>query len=147
MPNMWLLKEFDVTDFLDTNVIIRFLTRDNPVQSVKAQTFLKAVETGSTKVITSEAVIIEAVQVLSSKALYHLSRADIKKHLTNIIELKGLQLSHKRSYVRALDLYAQFTIDFVDALNIAYMERLKIATIISFDRDFEKIKNITRKEP
>lgn len=134
-------------DFLDTNLIIRHLTRDNPIQSEKARNIFKKLEDGSYTVITSEATIIEAVQVLSSKKLYHLPRDDIKKYLSSIILLPGLKLPHKRTFLRSLELYAKLPIDFVDALNIAHMERIKIKTILSFDTDFDRVKVISRKEP
>jgi len=98
-------------------------------------------------VTTSEAVIVEVVYVLSSRALYNLPRTDIRFHLTNIISLRGLKLPHKRTYLRALALYAGTNMDFVDALNVAHMERQRIATIVSFDRDFDSVPGIHRREP
>ncbi|MBI2611475.1 PIN domain-containing protein [Candidatus Gottesmanbacteria bacterium] len=134
-------------DFLDTNLIIRHLTRDNPEQSERSRKIFKRLEEGSYKVVTSEATIIEAVQVLSSKKLYHLSRESIKTYLTAIIALPGLKLTHKKAFFRALELFSLLSVDFVDALNIAHMERLKTRTILSFDKDFDHIKGIQRKEP
>jgi predicted nucleic acid-binding protein len=134
-------------EYLDTNVILRYLTRDDPRQAERARLFLKQVEAGSSSVTTSEAVIAEAVYVLSSRALYNLPRSDIKTHLTNIISLRGLKLPNKRTYLKALDLYAGTNMDFVDALNVAHMKRSGIETIVSFDRDFDGIAGIHRREP
>jgi predicted nucleic acid-binding protein len=55
------------TEFLDTNVVIRYLTQDNPDQTARATRFLQQLETGERQVITCEAVLVEIVQVLSSK--------------------------------------------------------------------------------
>jgi len=134
-------------DFLDTNLIIRHLTRDNPEQSEKAREIFKRLEEGSYKVMTSEATIIEAVQVLSSKKLYHLPKDSIKQYLNAIISLPGLKLPHKKTFFRALELFSLLSVDFVDALNIAHMERMKTRTILSFDKDFDHVVGIIRKEP
>jgi predicted nucleic acid-binding protein len=133
--------------FLDTNVIIRYLTQDNPEQAEKAYRILQQVEAGTTLVTTSEAVIIEAVYVLSSRALYSLPRQEIREHLYTILALRGLKLPRKGVYLRALDLYASANLDFVDCLSVAHMERAKINTILSFDRDFDRIPSINRREP
>jgi len=134
-------------EYLDTNVILRYLTQDDPSQADRARLFLEQVQSGTITVTTSEAVIAEVVYVLSSRALYDLPRPDIKTHLANIISLRGLKLPNKRTYLRALDLYETANLDFVDALNVAHMERSGIQTIVSFDRDFDTIAGITRREP
>ena len=133
--------------FLDTNIIIRFITQDNPDHAARAHRFLQEVEAGKRNVTTSEGVIVEAIYVLSSKRLYNLSRQEIQRHLTNVLSLQGVKLSNKKVYLRALELYANSTIDFVDALTIAQMRQRKLTTIISFDRDFDGIPNIKREEP
>lgn len=133
--------------FLDTNVIIRYLTQDNPEQAEKAYRILQQVEAGTILVTTSEAVIVETVYVLSSRALYNLPRQEIRNHLYTILALRGLKFPRKGVYLRALDLYASTNLDFVDCLNIAHMERAKINAILSFDRDFDHIPGINRREP
>ncbi len=134
--------------FLDTNPILRYLTKDNPDQSARAKAIFAQVEEGSLLVTTSETIIGEVVFVLSSKVLYNLPRDEIRTHLQNILSLRGLRLAHKRMYLRALDLYAALPkLDFADVLSIADMERRKLTTILSFDRDFDGIEGITRREP
>ena len=121
-------------DFLDTNVIIRYVTNDNPDQSARSLAFLQEVEAGRQTVTTCEGVLVEAVQVLESKRLYNFPRSDIQATLADLIAMRGLQLPHKPTYLRALELYASTNLDFVDALGVAHMERLALNTIVSFDR-------------
>lgn len=135
------------SEFLDTNIIIRYLVQDNPDHSQRAYALLQEVEQGNLIVTTSEAVITEAVYVLSSKVLYNLPRSQIQTYLAPVITLRGLRLPHKKTYLRALDLYASTNLDFVDALNVAHMERTHLTTILSFDQDFDRIPGITRREP
>src|SRR5918911_916017 len=111
--------------FLDTNLIIRYLTKENPDQAQRAYRIFQQLETGALTTTTCEGVIVEAVQVLSSKALYNLPRQEIRRHLSTILQLRGLKLANKRTYLRALDLYATTNLDFVDVLIVAHMERTK----------------------
>lgn len=134
--------------FLDTNVVIRYLTQDDPDQSKRAKAILDQVQAGKLQVTTSETVLGELVFVLSSKRLYQLPREEIRMYLSAIIGMKGLRLANKRMYLRALELYATLPrLDFADALSVAEMERRKLTTIISFDEDFDGIEGITRREP
>lgn len=133
--------------FLDTNIIIRYLTQDNPDQSQRARKLFEEVEQGEITLATTEAVITETVHVLSSKALYNLTRPDIRRHVSNILSLKGLKIAHKGSYLRALDIYASSNLDFVDALIVAHMERTGVTTLMTFEKSFDKLPGITRQEP
>ena len=133
--------------FLDTNIILRHITQDNPDQGTRAYRLLQQVETDSVEVTTCEAVILEAVYVLSSKTLYNLPRQKIRDDLVGILSLRGLKLPHKRVYVRALDLYASSNLDFADAIIVAHMERQGILEIVSFDQHFDRVPGITRTEP
>ena len=56
-----------------------------------------------------------------------------------LLGLDGLKLPNWGIYFRALALYASVKPDFVDCLEVAHMERLKLPTIASFDRDFDRI--------
>lgn len=133
--------------FLDTNILIRYLTKDDPEKAARAYAFLLQVEQGTTLATTAEAVIAEVVYVLSSKALYNVPRPTISQRLTAIIDLPGLRLPNKPIYRRALDLYATTHLDFVDCVVVAQMERAKLTQLLSFDQDFDKIPGITRVEP
>ena len=135
------------TEFLDTNVVIRYLTQDNPDQTARATKLLQQIESGERQMTTCEGVLVEIVQVLSSKRLYNLPRSDIASALTNILRLRGLHLPHGSTYLRALEIYASTSLDFVDALAVAHMEREGIQTIVSFDHDFDRFSQVVRREP
>jgi predicted nucleic-acid-binding protein len=132
---------------LDTNLIIRYLTRDNPDQSQRAYQFFRQLGTGTEVARLAEGVLVEAVQVLSSKALYNLPRQTIRRRLKGNVRLRGVQLYPKRRYLRALDLYATTNLDFVDAVLVVMAERSRRRAVISFDRDYDRLPNIIRKEP
>ncbi len=133
---------------LDTNVIIRFLTNDDPVLSPRAYALFAQLDAGAAAASLTEAVLVETVQVLSSRNLYNQPRAEIARHLGNIIRFQGIKLPRKRRYLRALELYvAQPGLSFVDALLAVYAEESPPPTIISFDEGFDRLPGITRLAP
>jgi len=133
--------------FLDANPIIRYLTQDHPDHAARSRRLFERAAAGEFSLLTSESVLVEVVRVLSSPNLYNLSRPEVGRHLANVLALPGLSAPHKRTFLRALDLWASSCIDFVDGPCVAQMERLKIGTIASFDQDFDRFTQITREEP
>jgi predicted nucleic acid-binding protein len=133
---------------LDTNPIIRYLTQDNPDQAARARALFERAARGEITLYVSESVVVEVVNVLSSRVTYHLPRHEVARHLVNIFSLRGLKIPAKQSYHRALDLWVTTTTvrDFVDALSVAQAERLKIPTIASFDTDFDRFPTIKRSQ-
>jgi predicted nucleic acid-binding protein len=133
--------------FLDTNVILRYLTRDDPKKAEDCYELFQKVKRGEIELTTCEAVIAEVVYVLSSHSLYNLPRNEIYSLLFPIINLYGFRMPLKRLYLRALDIYASKNVDFEDALCFAHMEKRQIKEIYSYDSDFDKLEELKRLEP
>ena len=135
--------------FLDTNVILRYLTRDDEAKAEACYRLFQRVWRGEEELFTSEAIIAEVVYVLSSnRAPYRLSHEEIRARLVPILTLRGLRLLQKRVYLEALDLYAtSSSLDFEDALAVAHMERQGVTEIVSYDRDFDRVAGLQRVEP
>ena len=131
--------------FLDTNILLRYLTRDDEQKAQRALDLLLKVEQGEEKVITSPLVIFEVVFTLQS--FYKVPRQQIRELVLPIIFLRGLQLPDKNVYHHAFDLYTSKNISFADAYNAAYMLSEEISYVYSWDRDFDKIEGLTRLEP
>ena len=133
--------------FIDANVFLRFLTRDDPVKAERVKTLLERAEQGEVELTTNEAVISELVFVLSSPKLYNLNRERIRTLLIPIVSLRGLKLSNRTVFLRAFDLYAGTPMDFVDALVVAHMEARKVTEVYSYDEHFDNVSGIRRLEP
>ena len=135
--------------FLDTNVILRYLTRDDEAKAEACYQLFQHVRRGEEELVTCEAIVTEVVYVLSSpRAPYRLSHEEIRARLVPILTLRGLRLPQKRGYLSALDLYASSPfLDFEDALAVAHMERLGVTEIVSYDRDFDRLPTLQRVEP
>jgi predicted nucleic-acid-binding protein len=104
-----------VSDFVDTNVFIRLLTRDDLAKAQRCAALFRRARQGTARLVTSESVVAEIVYVLSSRATYQMARADIVTLLRPLLRIRSLRLEHKRSVLRALDRYATSSLDFEDS--------------------------------
>lgn len=133
--------------FIDTNVIIRLLTGDDPVKRNEAAALFQAVEEGRIAVAAPESVIADAVYVLSSPRLYNLPRAQVAALLSPLVRLPGFKLPNRRALLAALERYAASYLGFGDALIVASMEQAGSKVVVSYDADFDKIQGVTRHTP
>jgi predicted nucleic acid-binding protein len=134
--------------FVDTNIFIRHLTGDDPHKAKACFDLLQKADRNEIELTTSEAVIAEIVYILSSsRQIYTLGREEIRARLYPILSLRGLKITYRKVYLRALDLYASYPLDFEDAVTIARMERQGIKQVISYDRDFDRVPTVQRVEP
>ena len=133
--------------FVDANVFIRHLTRDEPAKAAACLELFQKAREKKIILTTSETVVAEVVYVLSSKKIYNLTRQEIRNLLHPLLSLPGLKLTHRSSYLLALDLYAATPLDFEDALAVAQMKRQNIGEILSYDRHFDQVPGISRVEP
>ena len=135
------------TPFIDTDVIIRFLTGDDPKKQVAATALFEQVEQGTLTVATPDTVIADAVYVLSSPRLYHLARSEVRELLTALIQLPHFQVQNRLAVLRALELYGSSKLDFGDVLIIACMEQQHSQILYSYDADFDRLDSINMQEP
>ena len=134
--------------FLDTNIIIRAITKDDPIKGHACEQLFLRVKHGHEQLKTTESVIAEAVYVLASSKWYNLPRAEIVARLRPIVTLRGVALPRKRVIVQALLLYHQYSrLDFEDALMVAVMHHNAVQELVSYDTDFDTVAGIIRQEP
>lgn len=120
---------------VDTNVIVRFLLKDDAALSPKAKLFWDEVIAGSQSAFVPQAIIAECVFVMARVA--RIPRAEISSNLLQLILTRGVSTESREVVVRALRLFASHAIGFADALVIAHAEDRK-AAIMSFDKDLLK---------
>lgn len=133
--------------FLDTNILLQHLARENEQKAIGCRDLLLRLERGEEVAVATDIVIFETVYILQSAPHYGLSRNRIRQLLEPIIALRGLRLPRKSLYARAFDLYCDTSVSFADAYNAAYMEGRGITEVYSYDTDFDRIPGISRVEP
>lgn len=133
--------------FVDTEVLVRFITGDDPAKHAAAAALFRCIAGGDIVVRAPESVIADTVYVLSSSRLYAMSRHQVRDVLAPLLGLHGFRVRNRGEVMRALDLYATTQLDFSDALLVAAMEQEGAANLYSFDRHFDRIDGITRREP
>jgi len=109
---------------LDTNVIVRVVTRDDPKQAAAAADVLR-----SGPLWLAKTVLLETEWVL--RAAYGLEREAVHGALRKLVGLRDLQLEDRPAVFRALDGYAA-GLDFADALHLASSATAE--QFVTFDR-------------
>lgn len=133
--------------FLDANIILRYLLQDDEPKAQRCLELLEKAERREIILHTTDLVIAETVWVLESPSTYNLAKDRIRDLLLPIILLPGLRLTDKKLYRRIFDLYVNQDIDFIDAYNVAHLEKWGLEQIYSYDLDFDRIAGISRLEP
>ena len=111
---------------IDTNVVVRYLTGDDPGQAGKAR---GVIDTGG--VFVSTTVLLECEWVLRS--VYGLSGEDVAAALKAFSGLPGVTVESPYLLREALD-RAEKGMDFADALHLGAAAHCQ--TMLTFDRSF-----------
>ena len=133
--------------FIDTDVIVRFITGDDPMKQAAADALFRRVASGALLLRGPDTVIADAVHVLRSPALYRRDRARIRDQLGVLLRLRNFKVHNRRLLLRALDIFAATNVDFGDAMIVATMERRRASQLYSYDHDFDRFPNVHRTEP
>ena len=111
---------------IDTNVVVRYLTGDEPEQAARAR---RAVEAG--EVFVSITVMLESEWVLRS--VYGFAGREVAAALRAFSSLPGILPENPSLLAEALD-HAEKGMDFADALHLGAAARCE--TMLTFDRRF-----------
>jgi predicted nucleic-acid-binding protein len=109
---------------VDTNVLVRFLVRDNPRQAARAAALVRANE-----IWVSKTVLLETEWVLRS--LYGFSPESLAGALRALAGLPTMFLEDEVAVAKALDWFKE-GLDFADALHLASAGNAK--EFATFDR-------------
>ena len=129
---------------LDANALVRFLVQDDPRQSAAATALLEKAERREVVLMLEAMVVAEVVYVLLGR--YGRSRGEVAGVLLSIIQNAGVETLERDVITDALQRFAAVNVDFSDAWMAARAAQLGHA-VASFDRDFDKFKDIRRFEP
>lgn len=129
---------------IDTNVILRFLVRDDEQLFVKANAIMQAARDGRITLSCDPIILAEVVWVLDSH--YKRSRAEVIEALQAILISDGVVMPEKPRYIRALEIYAGTNAHFADACACATALEDCDGRLLSFDRKLSAVEDINRAE-
>ena len=113
---------------VDTNVVVRFLTADDPKQSRRALELIR-----DTRVWIAKTVLLETEWVLRS--LYGFGAEAVAGALQDLVGLPTVHVEDAQAVQRALGWFAA-GLDFADALHLASCARAE--AFVTFDNNFGK---------
>ena len=113
---------------IDTNVVVRFLTADDPQQARKARAVIEAGD-----IFLPTTVILEAEWVL--RAGYGFTAERIATGLRGMGGLEGVAIEEPVAVAQALDWLSE-GMDFADALHLARSHQC--TAFVTFDRKLAK---------
>lgn len=128
--------------FLDTNIWLRFLRQDDQT-STSCHHLIAYIAAAKIKGYTSTIVLLETHYVLTK--FYGVSTQEVAKDLEKITKTTNLTLVEKTHFPQALSLHKQTNVKLADCL-IATQLPPK-ATLVTFDKEFQKIPHLTAQTP
>ncbi|RMG85916.1 MAG: type II toxin-antitoxin system VapC family toxin [Candidatus Dadabacteria bacterium] len=115
---------------VDTNVLVRYVTNDDPVQAARAFELLKHAR----DVFVPKTVVLETEWVL--RAVYGLPRENVRNALLHVLGLPNVVVEDAERVAEAIDLY-DGGMDLADALHLSSSSDAD--EFFTFDRRFERL--------
>jgi predicted nucleic-acid-binding protein len=120
---------------LDTNVLVRYLTNDDPDQSKKASAIIEGAATKGEKLLVHPVVLCELVWVLETA--YGYGRSDVAATLDHILRTAQFQIPEKDTVWSAWADYRSGKGDFADYLIGRANGQLGATHTVTFDKDLK----------
>ena len=116
---------------IDTNVLVRFLVRDDQTQFEKARKLLKREVSSGRRVFINQLVLLEAEWVLRSR--YGLTKTQMLETISGLLDAPDIQLEEEPAVEEALFIWRDAKADFADCLIGARNRRLGCKATATFD--------------
>jgi len=117
---------------LDTNILVRYLTQDDPVQSAKAAEILERRLTGKNPGFVSIVAMVETVWVLDRA--YFLTAQEIATAIERLLQVEVLAIESEQEVFTAMVALKQGRGSFADALIAELGARAGCTRTLTFDQ-------------
>jgi predicted nucleic-acid-binding protein len=122
---------------VDTNVLVRFLVRDDEPQFEKARKLIKREVAAGRSVFVSQLVLLETEWVLRSR--YSLPKNLIIETISSLLNATDVQIEDESAIEEALFSWRDANVDFADCLIGARNRRLGCRATATFDVKASKL--------
>ena len=128
---------------IDANIFLEFLLQQD--KATICENFLKKVEEGRIKATISLFTIHSIIIVLERYG----KEQDRTTFLSTLTKIRGLTIYENtfQDTVKAVKLMQKYKLDFEDSLTLQTYFSCNCSAMVSFDSDFNKVKDINRKTP
>ncbi|MFI5339474.1 MAG: PIN domain-containing protein [Candidatus Methylomirabilales bacterium] len=131
---------------LDTSVLIRHLTGDDPAKATRVRVLLARAARGELELLVPPVVLAELAWVLES--YFRLARGEVAELLEAVLATPGLSIPDRPLLAEAVAAYRDHGVDFTDAWIAAVARAQGYATVYTFDRrHFARLQGIQTKSP
>jgi len=124
------------TAWLDTNVVVRFLTRNPAALADRADRLLAKAEAGEIALRLTPIVVAEIVWVL--RTVYRHEPTTIAAALSAFLKADGIATEQRDTLLEALDLMVAANVAFPDAY-VAVSARQADEPVCTFDASFKRV--------
>ena len=116
---------------IDTNVLVRFLVRDEDIQFEKARRLIKREVAAGRRVFVSQLVLMETEWVLRSR--YAVPKSQIIEIISGLLSAADVQFEDEPAIEEALFIWKDSTAEFADYLIGAKNRRIGCQATATFD--------------
>ncbi len=129
---------------VDTNILLRFLSGEPAGQAKAAKRLFASAAAGDVLLDVSPVVVAETIYTLQS--YYEVDRKEAATQLLALLKLHGVKVGESARVFDALTRLRTSNVGFADAY-LASASAAEGVPIASFDRDFDRFKDVVRYEP
>jgi predicted nucleic-acid-binding protein len=122
---------------IDTNVLVRFLVRDDEAQFAKARKLIKREVAAGSGVLVNQLVLLETEWVLRSR--YSLAKNLIIQAISGLLNASDVRFEDEPAVEEALFIWKDSAADFADCLIGAKNRRLGCRATATFDMKASKL--------
>ena len=122
---------------IDTNVLVRFLVRDDLAQFEKARNLIHQEVSAGNRVVINQLVLLETEWVLRSR--YSLTKQQMMETISALLDAPDVQVEDEPAVEEALYVWRDTRADFADCLIGARNRRLGCRATASFDAKAAKL--------
>ena len=131
--------------FLDTNIFLRAIVKDENRQAHECLQLLEKISRNELVVYTSSIILAELNWTLLG--FYHYHKSDVAEILKGLTNVKSIKIKDFYATAKAVELYQKYNVKFIDCLIASHPKIISgQIVVVSYDRDFDRL-SVTRVEP
>ncbi len=122
---------------VDTNVLLRVLTQDDPAQTERAASLMTGAEAAGEPILVNDVVLVETMWTMSRR--YQAPRAQLLDIARSLLDTPSFAFERRGNVERAVSLFERSDADFSDCLIVAKNAAAGCRFTTTFDAECAKL--------